>query len=143
MGVAQLSKKYKISTTVAAMIYRGMTWKHVGGPIQLRAATPSPKLSSKDAARLVREYQAGVLSGALMARFNISNGTVIATLRRYGVKSRSCGKPPSLTSAGVKQIRKMYSQQKTSMQAIAEQFGVSIAVVHRAIHGPYAPQHGI
>ena len=138
-----LSEKYGISKTVAALIYRGLSWKHVGGPIQGRPARPVRKLTKIQERQLVREYETGVLSGALAQKFNITRGTVNNILKRHAVEARSPGRPPGLTQKGVDQVRKMYTQQKMSMTAIARQFGVSETAIHRAIHGAYAPKHGI
>lgn len=139
--VGALAKRYGVSKTVTSLIIRGLLWKHVGGPIQGKSTTA--KLSRVQEAQLVREYQAGVLSGILCDKFNITRGTVNNILKRYGVSSRSPGRPPGLSTKGVAQVRKMYTQQKMSMTAIAEQFGVSATAVHRAVHGAYAPKHGI
>lgn len=143
MSLSALCKKYSISKPVAAQIYRGLSWKHVDGSIQDHPTQPTRKLTGAQERHLIREYEAGVLSGALCKKFNITRGTVVNTLKKYGIPRRSPGRPPGLTQKGVAQVRKMYTQQKMSMVTIAEQFGVSATAVHRAVHGAYAPKHGI
>lgn len=101
------------------------------------------KLSAKAEKQLVVEYIAGTLAGVLCLKFDISRGTMINILERHGVQRRSPGRPPKLTAKAVKEIRKMYTQRKAPLAALAEQFGVSVTAVHRAVHGSYAPQHGI
>ncbi len=145
MGVVALSKKYGVSTSVVANVYRGNTWQHVGGPRQVdpRSALTCRKLSPKDEKALVAEYTAGTLAGEVCTRFNISRGTMINTLERHGVARRSPGRPPKLTAAEVKQIRKQYRQDRISMSQLAEQFEVSAMAIHRVLKGVYAPEHGI
>lgn len=141
--LAVLSEKYGVSKTIAAQVYRGLSWKHVGGPTQDGPSVPARKLTKTQEQQLIREYEAGVLSGALCQKFNIARTTVVNILKKYNVPRRSPGRPPGLTAKGVAQVRKMYMQQKMSMTAIAEQFGVNAATIHRVVHGAYAPKHGI
>jgi transposase len=145
MTVSALSKKYGVSPPVVANVYRGNTWKHVGGPLQIdpRSTDQNRKLVAEEELGVVREYQSGATRKAIRGKFNISAGTIINILKRHGVASHSCGHPPGLRADAVLQVRKMYSQQRISMAALAEQFGVSIAAIHRAIRGAYAPAHGI
>lgn len=145
MSLTRLVKKYGVSAPVVANVYRGHGWKHVGGPIQEDPQLPEQtrKLTAATEVQLVKEYQAGTLAGPLCEKFNVSRGTMVNILERHGVQRRSPGRPPSLTKKDVTVIRKLYTQRKMSMQLIAERFGVSITAVHRAVHGPYAPQHGI
>lgn len=143
MTLAQLSKKYEVSPPVVANVYRGNTWKHVGGPLQVDPRVSSKKLTRESRSSIAQEYLEGASSTELCEKHQVSLGSVLDAVKEHGGDSRSPGRPPKLSPEGVKQVRKEYGQSRTPMAELAKKFGVSIAVIHRAIRTTYAPKHGI
>lgn len=53
----------------------------------------TPKLTTKQAEKVVQEYVAGTAVASICARYDISASTVRATVRRAGVELRPVGRP--------------------------------------------------
>lgn len=120
-------------------IVRGLSWKHIGGPISPKKtmAEYKAKLDTSQIRELCRRYAAGESPSRLAEEFGVSHPHVHSLLRRNRIERRRVGQPAKLTPAQRRKIRKMYKPGKISMRAVAEQLGISEGLVFQAIHRQY------
>jgi DNA-directed RNA polymerase specialized sigma24 family protein len=85
------------------------------------------RLTTGEIETLVRAYEAGDTISALVERFHVSRATVMAHLRRAGVKTRYNRLDDKLNEA-----KRLYVDEGWSLARIAEQFGVTAGTVRNA-----------
>jgi len=70
----ELSKQYNVSQILISQIIRGVSWKHVGGP--LKQSTPGKRLTNKEVIEMRELYQKGSNTHELAIKFDRYDSTI-------------------------------------------------------------------
>lgn len=136
--LSSIAKEFGCSEGNIMDIARGLSWKHVGGPIVARGEIDGKRtLTAQDEGEICKLYAAGRAPWTLAERFGVSHSAIHAVLRRRGESRRRVGQPSKTTPELRKKIRRMYKPGVTSMQTIADQLGLAHGLIFRVIRHQY------